>query len=61
MPGQIKFTQSRIGEAANRGGLVLRRSITSRDDTSNATVRTRGQTQVGSKVPILGKPPVRSG
>jgi hypothetical protein len=60
MPGQIKFTQSRDDEAANRGGLVWRRSITSRDDTSNGTDRTRGQSQADNRVPIPGKPPVRS-
>jgi hypothetical protein len=58
--GSRQTYQSRNGGAAKATAPPLAPLFTSRDDTSNETDRTRGRIQAGNKVPIRGKPPVRS-
>jgi hypothetical protein len=58
--GSRQTHQSRDGGAAKATAPPFAPLFTSRDDTSIETDRTRGRIQAGNKVPIRGKPPVRS-
>ena len=58
--GSRQTHQSRDGEAAKATAPPFASPFTSRDGTSIETDRTCGRIQAGNKVPIRGKPPVRS-
>jgi hypothetical protein len=61
MPGHVKrIKHAMAGLPREQAAPPFAPLFTSRDDTSIETDRRCGRIQAGNKVPIRGKPPVRS-